>query len=143
MIKWLRWVAVLPAAYFGWVAAFLFGLVELRVLDSFCPADQWESGMCIASWYEQGFLVAECLAAAVAAFLVVIFAAIVAPAHRVAVSRAAYLVGAAFACYFSFSASLYWALALALLGGLSAVAMVARRFGADARGPNNSIKPTC
>jgi hypothetical protein len=126
MLKWLRWLAVVPAAYAGFVGAAAFGLLELHVIDSFCPPDQWVSGFCEAPWYEKAFSVAECLGAAVAAFLVVSFASVVAPAHRKLVAILAFVAGAGFAVYFGVSADKYIALVIALLAGALAVTMVFR-----------------
>jgi hypothetical protein len=126
MFKWLRWLAVVPAAYAGFVGAVAFGFLELRVIDSFCPPDQWVSGFCEAAWYENAFSVAECIAVAVAAFLVVSLASVVAPANRKSVAILSYLVGAGFAVYFGASADKYLALAMALLAGALAVLMAFR-----------------
>ena len=127
----LRWLAVVPAACLGWIASLAFGLIELRVLDSLCPPDQWVSGMCVADWYDEGFWVASLLGAAVAAFLVVTLASFVAPSHRRIVALSAYFTGAGFAIYFGIALAEYSAMAAALVTGLLAVALVAkasRRF---------------
>jgi hypothetical protein len=90
----LRWLAVIPGAISGWFLALALGFVIVSVIDSYCPPDQVESGMCIAPWYSTAFDAAVCFSAALAAFLVVLFASVMAPAHQRAVSWVAYVSGA-------------------------------------------------
>jgi hypothetical protein len=93
-MTWLRWAAVIPAAFFGFYAALAFGFGILHVLDGLCPPDQIESGFCIAPWYEPALQSAVCFCSGLAAFLVVLLPTLAAPNHKRLVAGLSYVSGA-------------------------------------------------
>jgi hypothetical protein len=136
----LRWLGIAPAALAGWYLAIAIGLYVHGLLDSFCPPDDVVSGMCLASWYPLASRVVICFGAALAAFLVVVASAFVAPSHRYRVAWIAFAIGAGVALVMSVAASTYMELFVALTAGLFAVWIVRRL--ATKLAPNNSFKPT-
>jgi hypothetical protein len=100
IVTWLRWIAVAPAGVAGWYIAFLVGLGILDGATRLCPAESMVSGACVAPWFPFISKVIFCVSTALAAILVVLLPALVAPGHRFAVACVAFGVGVLFASYF-------------------------------------------
>ena len=66
---WLRWLLVIPAVYVAWHLAIVAGMLLLALAESFCPAEQVVSGMCIAPWFERAETVIFLFSAGLAAVL--------------------------------------------------------------------------
>lgn len=92
-IRYLRWAGVVPAAVLAWQAVFVLGLLLLSTLDSFCPPALVVSGHCTADWHPAATRAVFVLCAGLAAFSVVLGAALVAPAHRRLVAATAFGIG--------------------------------------------------
>lgn len=94
---WVRWLAVVPAAYLGWWAALIFGIMLLNLAESFCPPSEMISGMCVAWWFHYGEKAIFAFSAALAAFLVIVLPVLVTPSHRHVVAWSAFIGGGAVA----------------------------------------------
>ena len=125
MLPILRWLAIVPGCVASWYLALVVGLLLHSQIDRFCPPDLMVSGFCTASWYPAIERIVICLGAALSAFLVVVTAAVVAPAHRVAVSRFVLATGAAVAIWMGVRTDAYLELAFALIAGLLAAWLIA------------------
>ena len=82
----LRWIAVIPAGILGWYIAFLAALALLTGARGLCPAESMVSGACIAPWFRYAEAAIICVSVALAASLVVLLPAFVAPRWRSAVA---------------------------------------------------------
>jgi cytochrome c biogenesis protein CcdA len=133
-----RWIAVFPAAVFGFSIAFALGLALSKAFDAFCSAaGQDFEGFCDAPWYSDAVGIALCVCAGAAAFLVVTLSAWTAPTHRRLVSWLAYSAGATLTLiyvYITTSRSLAPP-ACALVAGLMGVWVVRRFMRADSLAP--------
>jgi len=96
----LRWIAVIPAGVLGWYIAFLSGLVLLTGATNLCPTESMVSGAYTAPWFRYAEATIMCVTVALAAFLVVVFPAFVAPRRRSAVAWVAFAAGLMVAVYF-------------------------------------------
>lgn len=121
----LRWIAVPLAVVVAWYAALFAGLLATSLLDYFCPPDLMVSGFCIAWWHSYAMDALMALFAAIAAFLIVLSAALVAPSHKLPVARVTYILGCVFAVYAVSQTSEFVAFFAAVLAGLVAVLYVA------------------
>jgi hypothetical protein len=140
MIVWLRWLGVIPAAFAGFYSALIIGIYADGRLFDLCPPDLVVSGQCTAAWYPMAERGVMCFGAALAALLVVLFSALMAPSHRTIISWAAFAVGATVAIYGAVSSSSYAELAAALFAGLVATQVI-RRFPmrSPSRGPSAGV----
>jgi hypothetical protein len=139
MMKFLRWAMVAPASVLAWYVALVVGFMAASTLDYFCPADQMESGLCMAWWHVYAMDTLVVAFAAIAAFLVVLCATLVAPSHKLQVAWAAFGFGCAFAIYAVSQTSELVAFFAAVLSGLLSVFCVARFHGIGML-PNNAFK---
>jgi len=124
-----RWVMVVPAGVLSWYVALFAGVMAASALDHFCPADQMESGMCIAWWHRYAVDTIVIVFAAIAAFLVVLCATLAAPSHKLKVAWVAFSSGCVFALYAVSQTKAVAAFIAAVLSGLVAVFCVARNLG--------------
>jgi hypothetical protein len=126
----LRWLLVIPAGWAGWIVAALATMAADGLVPRLCPADEVVSGVCVAPWapYAEKAIIAG--GAGLAGALVVLFAALMAPAHRGAVAVLAFGAGLVAALYMAVMADAYAELAAAVGAGLLVVWWVRRRRGA-------------
>lgn len=124
MLIWLRWLAVIPAAVLGWYIALLTGIILLDGVTSLCPAEQMISDLCGASWFRYAELAVFCFSAALAAFLVITFAVLVAPSQRIVVAWSMFMTGSFAAGYMAWYTSVQEEFVAALVGGLLGVAVI-------------------
>lgn len=135
-MKLLRWFAVIPSAILGWYVVFTSGLLLVSAISSLCPPEEIISGLCGAWWYPYAERTVILFSVAASAFLVVVCAAVVAPANRVNIAWAAFVSGALVATYFLSQTSAVMEFVLAILAGLLGVFSVARYLGSSML-PNN------
>ena len=126
MTRVLRWIALLPVAVAGWYLAMVLGMMTLGLVDQFCPEGLMVSGQCTAGWYDwvQGAIFY--LFIALSAVLVVLLAALIAPAHRRRVAWVAFLLGAAMAVLMALLTPSFVDLLAALVAGLATALWVQR-----------------
>ena len=140
MIAILRWLAIIPACILSWYVALFVGIYLHGMIDTFCPPQLIVSGFCTASWYPAVGRIVICLGVALSAFLVVVTAALIAPAHRVLISRIALVVGAVIAAWMALETGSYIEFVSAFLSGFLAtliVVAVSRRASMpQSHGPN-------
>ena len=119
---------VLPAAYFGWWLALVAGIALHNGATALCPADQLDSGACLAPWFPwvEGSIFVFC--AGLAAALVVLFATLMAPAKRHRVAWIVFAAGALFAGYLGFAIPAPKESAAALTAGLATASLITRRL---------------
>ncbi|WP_088280334.1 hypothetical protein [Ideonella sp. A 288] len=91
----LRWVLTAPVAGIGYLAAVLFVVLLLSLLDRLCPPELMVSGQCGAAWYRPAEQAAFAVAGALGAALFVALPWWTAPAHQRRVAAAACALGAA------------------------------------------------
>ena len=129
-VKTLRWIAAPLVGVLAWYIALVAGIAVASSLDHFCPPDLMVSGMCSAWWHSYAVDVSVVSFAGMAALLVVLSAALVAPSHKLQTAWVAYIVGCLFAVYAVLQTSAFGAFIAALLAGMIALLGVARFPGA-------------
>ena len=98
----------------SWAVALAFGLVLYQLVESFCPAEQMISGMCVAPWFRYAAAAVFCVSAGVAAVLILVACTFMAPSHRPVVAGVVFVVGAMVALAMAVAASAFGELATAL-----------------------------
>ena len=122
----LRWILLPVVCIAVWFAALFAGIIVHSVAESFCPADQMVSGMCVAPWFETlDVWLIRCFSAFAAA-LIISSAYFVAPAARRLVAWIVFAGGAAYALSIALSASAWGEFVAAGIGGLAAVLVLTR-----------------
>jgi hypothetical protein len=86
-----------------------------------CPAESMVSGACIAPWFRYAEAAIFCVSVALAAFLVVVLPALVAPRWRSAVAWVAFVAGLMVAVYFVAYTAAVLEFVSALIAGLLSV----------------------
>lgn len=124
VLRYLRWLAVLPAVYLAWHLALLMGMGMLAAVEAFCPPEETVSGLCVAEWFALAESAVVIVSAAVAAALIVLAAAVTAPSHRRAVAATVFLGGAALAGYLLMQTGEFGAFGAAVLSGALALAAI-------------------
>ena len=99
MVQWLRWLAVIPAAFAGWLLAFVAVAGVHRLLLVLCPVESIVSGTCEADWFRSAESILMFCFSALAAVLVVVLPTLIAPSRRRAVAVLALIGGAACAVW--------------------------------------------
>jgi len=122
----LRWILVPLVCIAAWFAALFAGIIAHSVAESFCPADQMVSGMCVAPWFEtlDAWLIR--FFSAFAAALIISSAYFVAPAARPLVAWIIFALGAAYALWIAIGTSAWGEFVAAGIGGLAAVLLLTR-----------------
>lgn len=117
MLTALRWLAIVPAALGVWWLTLLLGLGLADVAILLCPPEELISGMCAAPWYRyvEGGLIMGC--AGLAAVLIVVVSAVLAPSHRLCVASAVLGGGVIVALYMAYAAGAWGSFAAAVLAG--------------------------
>ena len=118
-----RWLLLLPAVFAAWVLAVVCGYLLLSYVESLCPPELMVSGMCTADWFPRASTAVFCFSAGLAAALIVLATALVAPAHKLRAIWIAYAVGAALACLLALEGRSWPELASALGAGALAATM--------------------
>ncbi len=129
MVRVLRWLLIIPAAFVAWYAAFFTGIALLTGLNRLCPAGRMVSQSCIAPWSGIIFNAAMCFGAGLAALLIMFASALLAPTHKRQVAVVTLLVGSAVAVAMAVSLGdeAYYALISAVAAGLFGLWVVMRR----------------
>jgi hypothetical protein len=135
MATQMRWLAVLPAAIAGWYLALIIALLLHSGVESLCPADQIDSGMCVAPWFPYASHAISAFGAGLAAVLIITFAVLAAPAHRVLVSRATLVGGLIVSSYMLLETSALVEFASAVTFGVLTV-IAAQRYLKRSKSPN-------
>ncbi len=98
----------------------------LAIAESFCPQDQMISDLCVAAWFEWVEATIFTFSAGLAAILIVISAAMVAPAYRVWVASITFVIGSLVAVYLGWITDGMKELIAAVIGGFVTLLMVIR-----------------
>jgi hypothetical protein len=128
MSQLIRWVLILPAAIAAWYLALFIGVALYRGAEALCPASQVVSGQCFAPWFlyvSEGLIA---FGAALAAALIMITCAWLAPTHKRQVSIATFALGAGVAIIMGLSAHAYAAIAAAIIAGAIILVVLLRRL---------------
>jgi hypothetical protein len=128
MTRGLRWLLVPVSAFVVWAATLLLGLAGVNVVDSFCPPQEMVSGACIAPWHQPAIEALIIVCAGLAAFGIVVVAALVAPVHKLRVAVVAFACGALFAGYLAQSGDAWGPFLSAGTGGSIGLWLVASRW---------------
>jgi hypothetical protein len=120
----LRWILLPIVCIAAWIAALFTGIVAHSIAESFCPADQMVSGMCVAPWFEalDAWLVR--FFSAFAAALIIASCYFTAPAARVVVAWVVFGAGAAYALWIAVVSWAWGEFIAAGIGGLAAVLLL-------------------
>lgn len=97
-----RWILVVPAAVLGMYIGLFLGMLMFRGLVIICPSQYQVSGSCIAGLgrvAKDGVMI---FTTSLSAILVVSFATLMAPRHKVTVAWIAYLAGALFVTFLAY-----------------------------------------
>lgn len=138
----LRWALTPVASVGGWYVALILGIMLLEIAQSFCPADETISGMCVAPWFravESGIF---CFSTALSAVFVIGAAVLVAPAGKVLIAWLAFLIGSIVACVFALATSAWGMFASAVIAGLFTAFLFSRfqkRMAAKRKTAENDI----
>lgn len=138
---WIRWLAVVPVAFVAWYAVFLFGMALIIGIGSLCPSEDIISGSCVAWWASYAERAAFIFCSGLAAFLVVVSSALVAPSHRRIVAWVSFGLGFIVAAFMSLPLSAFGELFAATVAGLVGVSFVTR-FLLHTMLPNKPLEPT-
>ena len=130
----LRWLLMLPAAISAWYLALAAGIALHGSLLRFCPPDQVVSGWCAAPWHRYASQAVVCMGAGLAATMVLLICAWLAPTHKRQVAITTYLIGAVVACMMGMAATAYAAMASALLAGAVILALILHRLTRERAG---------
>ena len=139
MVTQIRWLAVLPAAVAGWFLALIIGLIVHSGMESLCPRDQMDSGMCVAPWFPYASNAVSAFGAGLAAVLVITLAVLAAPAHRIVVTRTAFVAGLLVAIYMLWQTSAIVEFVAAVSCGLLTV-YVLQRYLRHPGSPNHAFE---
>lgn len=129
MIRFLRWIAIVPAALAGWYLALFLGIFLLGIAEKMCPPEHVISEICTAWWFRYLESAIIYLGVAIVAFFVVIFPAFVAPSHRSLVARSVFFIGTLVAGYMAWSLFAWGEFIAAVAAGLFAVLLSRRCQG--------------
>ena len=110
----------------AWYFAFLLGIGMIKAIGSLCPAEEMVSGVCIAWWATYAERGAYIFCAGLAAFLVVVSAAIIAPSHRVIVARVSFGLGFIVAAFMALPLGAVLEFVAATVAGLYGLRFVSR-----------------
>jgi hypothetical protein len=122
----LRWVLMPVASIAAWYVALFLGILLLNIAESFCPADEMISGICVAPWFravESGIF---SFSTALSAVFVVAAAFFVAPAGKVLVAWLALSIGSIVAFIFALGTSAWGMFASAVIAGLFTMFLLSR-----------------
>ena len=114
----VRWLLVPVTAFAVWAGTLLLGIAGSSLLDSLCPPDQMVSGVCTASWHRPAMAALEMLCAAIAAGGFIALPAAVAPAYRVRVGAACFVVGGVLTIELAIAGALWAPAAVASIAGI-------------------------
>jgi hypothetical protein len=128
MMIYTRWILVVFASLLGWVTAATI-VVALNQLAKFlfCPSNDHRWGVCLAPWWGDVEAATVVIGAALAAFLVIVFATYTAPKARKKVPIFTFLVGAVIAIFIGIVLKEFFALASALGAGVATTAWQVQR----------------
>ena len=129
----LRWILLPIVCIAAWLAALFAGILAHSIAESFCPAEQMISGMCVAPWFETLHTWLIRFFSAFAAALVISSAYFIAPAARPLVAWIAFGAGAAYALWLAVVASAWGEFVAAGAGGLATVLLLTRRWNSSNR----------
>ena len=122
MTRRLRWLLVIPGAWAAWSLALVTGIAVHSGLERLCPREQMISGVCTAAWFGYAERVVICSGAGLAATLILVTCACIAPSHRPQVVAMTFVVGSLAALIMGALAHAYAELFTALaVGSLVAV----------------------
>src|SRR5437867_12850426 len=123
----LRWILLPVVCIAAWIAALFIGIVVHSIAESFCPADQMISGLCVAPWFETLHAWLVRFFSAFAAALIISCAYFVAPAARRLVVWIVFGIGAFYALWIAWSTAAWGEFIAAGIGGLAALLLLVRR----------------
>jgi hypothetical protein len=130
---------VVPAAVAGWYLALIVGLLVHSGIESLCPPDQMVSGRCAAPWFPYASNAVSAFGAGLAAVLVIAFAVVAAPGHRVIVARASFVTGLVVATYMLWQTSAIAEFIAAAVCGLLTV-VVLQRYLRNSKSPDAALE---
>ena len=122
----VRWILLPVVCIAAWIGALFAGIVAHSIAESFCPADQMVSGMCVAPWFETLDTWLIRFFSAFAAALIIASCYFTAPAVRAIVAWVAFGAGAAYALWIAVETSAWGEFVAAGVGGLAAVLLLTR-----------------
>lgn len=128
-VRWLRWLAVVPAALAAWAVVVATGLALHSVADGQCPPHLVVSGSCTAWWMPYATRAITVFCAGMAGGLIVAASALTAPWHRSAVAWTAFALGSCTAVAMAWAARAPGELITAELCGWLAARAIHRREG--------------
>jgi hypothetical protein len=105
----LRYLAILPAAVFGFLLAFFVGKEILSwMVIGFCPNEMREGSHCYARWWLDVQDAVIAIFSGIGAILGVSFGALIAPGRRNVVAIIIYLIGFAVASFIAIWSNGFW-----------------------------------
>ena len=115
---------MIPVAYLGYYAALISGMAFLALAESFCPPDAIVSGMCAADYMKPVERTLFVVFPGIAAALVVLLPALVAPSRKVEVAFAFLAIGSVIAIVLGTSLQEWPTLGFTLLCGIATTGAV-------------------
>lgn len=122
----VRWILLPVVCIAAWVAALFFGIIAHSIAESFCPANQMISGMCVAPWFEalDAWLIR--FFSAFAAALIIVSCYFTAPAARAVVAWVMFGAGVVYALWIAVASSAWGEFIAAGVGGVAAALLLTR-----------------
>src|SRR5262249_47621839 len=104
MGRFIRWLLILPATVVAWYVAYTVGIGLLLGVSALCRPEQVNSGMCGAPWFPVATQILIAFGAGLAALLIMLVCAALAPTHKRYVAMATFAGGAIAAVIMGFGA---------------------------------------
>ena len=124
----IRWILLLPAVYLAWQFALFTGIGLFALAESQCPEEYMDSGLCTAEWFRWVEAIIFSFGAALAATLMVLTGAWVAPAHRGTAATAIFVGGFLLAAYVGWATNAWVPFVAAVVAGAITLWLVMRSF---------------
>jgi hypothetical protein len=121
--------------------ALFVGIALYQGVEALCPASHVESGHCFAPWFlhaSEGLIASG---AALAAALIMVTCALLAPTHKRQVVVATFVLGAAAAILMGLGAGAYAAMVAAIVSGATVLVVLLRKLPPLSL-PNTSLERT-
>lgn len=130
---------MVPAGFAGYIFAMTAGMFSYIAMESLCPEEEIVSEMCVASYMNLVEDMVFVIFPSLAAILVVILPALVAPRYKSYIAGFALLAGSGAAIYMGASIEAWVPLICAIVAGFGALYFVIRIYGVTHK---NTQRPT-
>lgn len=128
MVTHLRWALTPVVSLLGWYLALVISMGLYALTQSLCPQEHLVSGLCSASWFSAASKAIICFGAGLAATLVVLFSALMAPAKKMQVAWFVFALGLVVAVCMTLQTGAFTELCTAVFFGLMTALALKNHF---------------